>query len=206
MALVFPPSPTLGQRYPANPGITGVSQYEYDGTKWNVVPSSVSLGTANQAAFNDYQWSALQPAVASFLESDAAGALSWTDKAAFTGLFVALNNAGAFNNYVWPAADGTVGQQLTTDGAGNLSWSVSAASSLTLLDDISPQFDDATTIFGLTVGGTAFTPTPSGNILVFLGGVPQIPGSAYTISGATIQFLGAPLTGTTFYAISSTIL
>jgi hypothetical protein len=56
------------------------------------------------------------------------------------------------------------------------------------------------------VGGTAFTPTPVGNILVFLGGVPQIPGSAYTITGATIQFLGAPLAGTTFYAISSTIL
>jgi hypothetical protein len=138
-----------------------VTQYEYDGAKWNAVISTVSLGPTNQDAFNAYGW---------------------------------------------PNTDGTSGYQLTTDGAGNLSWTVAAASTLTLLDDISSQFDGTLTIFGLTVGGTAFTPTPVGNILVFLGGVPQIPGSAYTITGATIQFLGAPLAGTTFYAISSTIL
>ena len=161
MALVFPATPAVGQRYPANPGTAGTSQYRWDGTKWNAVLSTVSLGPTNQDAFNAYEW---------------------------------------------PNADGTSGYQLTTDGTGNLSWTVAAASTLTLLDDISSQFDGTLTIFGLTVGGSAFTPTPVGNILVFLGGVPQIPGSAYTITGATIQFLGAPLAGTTFYAISSTIL
>ena len=161
MALVFPSPATVGQRYPTDPGLAGVTQYEYDGAKWNAVISTVSLGPTNQDAFNAYGW---------------------------------------------PNTDGTSGYQLTTDGAGNLSWTVAAASTLTLLDDISSQFDGTLTIFGLTVGGTAFTPTPVGNILVFLGGVPQIPGSAYTITGATIQFLGAPLAGTTFYAISSTIL
>jgi hypothetical protein len=161
MALVFPATPAVGQRYPANPGTAGTSQYRWDGTKWNAVLSTVSLGPTNQDAFNSYEW---------------------------------------------PNTDGTSGYQLTTDGTGNLSWTVAAASTLTLLDDISSQFDGTLTIFGLTVGGSAFTPTPVGNILVFLGGVPQIPGSAYTITGATIQFLGAPLAGTTFYAISSTIL
>ena len=115
-------------------------------------------------------------------------------------------NQDAYNSYLWPNTDGTSGYQLSTDGTGNLSWTVSAIPSLTLIDDIAPQFDGVLTIFGLTVGGLAFAPTPSGNILVFLGGVPQTPGSAYPITGATIQFLGAPLAGTVFYAISSTIL
>lgn len=161
MALVFPASPTVGQRFPVNPGSAGVSQWQYDGTKWNAVISTVSLGPTNQDAFNAYEW---------------------------------------------PNTDGTPGHQLTTDGAGNLAWILPSVPTLTLLDDISGLFDGLTTVFGLTVGGTAFTPTPVGNILVFLGGVPQIPGSAYTVTGATIQFLGAPLAGTTFYAISSTIL
>jgi hypothetical protein len=161
MALVFPAGPSVGQRYPANPGTAGTSQYVWTGTRWDAVISTVSLGPTNQDAFNAYEW---------------------------------------------PNTDGTPGYQLTTDGAGNLAWVVPSVPTLTLLDDVSGLFDGIATVFGLTVGGSAFTPTPVGNILVFLGGVPQIPGSAYTITGATIQFLGAPLAGTTFYAISSTIL
>jgi hypothetical protein len=161
MALVFPTSPTVGQRFPVNPGTAGKTQYRWDGAKWNAVISTVSLGPTNQ---------------------------------------------DAFNSYLWPNTDGTAGFQLTTDGAGSLDWVVPSVPTLTLLDDISSQFDGTLTIFGLTVGGTAFTPFPAGNILVFLGGVPQIPSSAYTIVGATIQFLGAPLAGTTFYAISSEII
>ena len=161
MALVFPTSPTVGQRFPVNPGTAGVSQWQYDGAKWNAVVSTVSLGATNQ---------------------------------------------DAFNSYLWPNTDGTSGYQLTTNGTGSLSWVVPSVPTLTLLDDISSQFDGALTIFGLTVGGTAFTPTPAGNLLVFLGGVPQIPSSAYIIVGATIQFLGAPLAGTSFYAISSSIV
>jgi hypothetical protein len=42
-------------------------------------------------------------------------------------------------------------------------------------------------------------------LIVFLGGVPQIPSAAYIVTPgtSTIQFLEAPLAGTTFYAISS---
>jgi len=38
--------------------------------------------------------------------------------------------------------------------------------------------------------------------MVFLGGVPQIPGAgqAYTVSGSTITFDSAPLVGMSFYA------
>ena len=56
-ALVFPPSPTPFQRYPANPGVSGSAQYEWNGSKgvWDVVPNFVR--TNNQGAYNDYVWS-----------------------------------------------------------------------------------------------------------------------------------------------------
>jgi hypothetical protein len=50
---------------------------------------------------------------------------------------------------------------------------------------------------------TPFTPVPSANIVVFLGGVPQQPNAAYTVAGSTITFTEAPLAGTLFYAISN---
>lgn len=168
MALVFPTSPALNERFPVNPGTTGVTQYEWDGSKWNVVTPSVSLGVANQGA--------------------SAG-------------------VNTYNSYKWPATDGGAGEQLTTDGAGNLTWEVPATTELVLLDNISSQFNNLSTSFFLTLGGQPFTPTPSTNILVFLGGVPQIPGAsnAYEVIGDVIVFDSAPALGTTFYAISSVI-
>jgi hypothetical protein len=170
MALVFPTLPPVGTRFPANPGTSGVTQYEYDGSKWNAVPSVVSLGVANQ------------------------------------GPSAGVNT---FNAYQWPTTDGTAGQQLTTDGAGNLTWGVPATPSLQILI-LDRAFDGSSAtgkVFTLYKVGTTtpFTPTPSNNIIVFLGGVPQIPGAAYTISGSSITFTEPPLAGTTFYAISSVI-
>jgi len=74
------------------------------------------------------------------------------------------------------------------------------------LDDISVSFNGTTTSFPLTIGGTAYTPNPAGNIMVFLGGIAQIPGAgnAYTVSGSTITFEEAPLTGASFYATTVT--
>jgi hypothetical protein len=161
MALVFPTSPAIGQKYPADPGVSGVTQYIWTGARWNAVASTVSLGSPNQGAYNDYQW---------------------------------------------PATDGTAGLQLTTDGSGNLSWGVSAVTSFTILGTLEP-IDGILSAFTLIDAATStpFTPTPSTNILVFLGGVPQIPGLAYTVLGNTIQFFEVPLVGSTFYAISSTV-
>ena len=161
MAILFPVLPSIGQRYPADPGLSGVTQYEYDGAKWNAVPTSISLGSPNQGAYNGYQW---------------------------------------------PAADGPAGYQLQTDGAGNLSWSLEADSSIQALGVFEP-IDGLTSTFTLVELGTAifFTPTPPQNIVVFLGGVPQIP-TAYTISGNQITFPDLPPAGTTFYAISNVVV
>ena len=160
MAIVFPVGPAIGDLYPADPGTSGVTQYQWDGGKWNAVPSVVSLGVQNQGAYNQYQW---------------------------------------------PAADGSPNQQLTTDGSGNLSWNVSAAPSLQVLQLDRPF--DGTVAYTLYEFGTTtpFTPVPSTNIVVFLGGVPQIPNAAYSVAGSTITFTEAPLAGTTFYAISNIV-
>ena len=166
MALSFPgPNPPTGTRYPADPGTSGISQWEYDGAKWVTVPTSVSLGSPNQGAYNDYQW---------------------------------------------PAADGVADRQLTTDGAGNLSWQPSAVPSMLVLGILAAElpFDGIRKNFTLIDSGTLapYAPTPNTNIVVFLGGVPQTPGVAYSVSGSTIQFMEEPLAGTTFYAITNVVL
>jgi hypothetical protein len=166
MALVFPTSPAVGQKYPANPGISGITQYIYTGSRWNAVPSTVSLGVQNQGAYNTYQW---------------------------------------------PATPGSPDQQLTTDGAGNLTWEVAAAPSLQLLQLDRPFNGDPTTGVSFTLyefgTTTPFAPSPSTNLVVFLGGVPQIPTSSYVVplGTSTINFTEAPLAGTTFYAISNIV-
>jgi len=162
MALVFPTSPTIGDRWPLDPGLSGVSQYQWTGAVWNTVPTSVSIGATNQ---------------------------------------------GAFNAYEWPNADGTAGYQLQTDGAGNLTWEVAGTGNLVVLAlDVPPNGSQVS--FGLIDVATSalFSPNPSTNIVVFLGGVPQTPGSAYLITAATITFTDAPPAGTTFYAISSVVV
>jgi hypothetical protein len=162
MALVFPTAPAVGDLYPANPGTSGVAQYKWDGTKWNAVTPLVSLGTANQGAFNSYQW---------------------------------------------PATDGPAGYQLQTDGAGNLTWSAEADVSIQALG-VTPVFDGVSTTYTLVELGTTtfFTPIPSANIVVFLGGVPQTPTVGYSVTGNQITFTGAPPVGTTFYAISNIVV
>jgi len=162
-ALVFPANPSVGTVHPADPGTSGIAQYKWDGVKWNLVPAVVSLGVANQGAYNSYQW---------------------------------------------PSADGLAARQLTTDGAGNLSWELPSAPNLQILSLREP-FDGLETAFTLVEIGTTnpFTPVPDTNIIVFLGGVPQIPSAAYAMVPGTntISFTEPPEAGTTFYAISSVI-
>jgi hypothetical protein len=68
------------------------------------------------------------------------------------------------------------------------------------LDDISPGFNGIDDIFNLTIGTVAYTPNPTSNIMVFVGGIAQSPTTAYTISGSQIAFTEAPESGASFYA------
>lgn len=64
-----------------------------------------------------------------------------------------------------------------------------------LLDDISGSFNGATTSFALTQSAAAVTPRGNANAVVTLGGVMQIAGIGFTISGSNIVFATAPASG-----------
>jgi hypothetical protein len=99
---------------------------------------------------------------------------------------------------------GTTGQVLTVDltTATGLKWGTPTPPSFYNLDDISGSFNGITVSFSLAIGGVAYAPNPTSNIMVFIGGVAQTPGGggAYTIAGSTITFTSAPPAGASFYA------
>jgi len=99
---------------------------------------------------------------------------------------------------------GTNGQVLTADSAATsgVSWANPYPFQYVQFDDISSFFNGLTTAFQLRVNGAATAPTPSSNIMVFLGGIAQTPGAgnAYTVSGVTINFSAPPPAGAAFYA------
>lgn len=113
------------------------------------------------------------------------------------------NNQLAFNDYVWPEGPLEDGYQLTTDVDGVLSWNPAAlpmVKSISLLE----TFNDLRVEFTMVETGTTdpVTPEPPENVIVFLGGVPQIKDAAYTVSSSTITFTEAPATGTIFSAVT----
>lgn len=125
------------------------------------------------------------------------------------------------NIYQWSSADitwrllgpasgvtaGTYGSatsipQITVDPTGRITFaqSIPIQFGLVFLDDISSLFDGTTLSFGLSVAGSPIS--PGTNLLIFIGGTPQIAGSSYTVSGSTISFTGAPPAGATFIGVT----
>lgn len=98
---------------------------------------------------------------------------------------------------------GSTGQVLTANPSTvtGLAWTTFGIKNI---DDISASFDGTTVAFPLAIGGVPYSPNPSTNIAVYLGGVPQIPGAsnAYTVTGSTITFTSAPPTSTSFYSFT----
>jgi hypothetical protein len=91
----------------------------------------------------------------------------------------------------------------TVDAQGRLTnVTAGTAPKIQYLDDISSQFNGTLSTFTLRLTGTAYSPVPSTNLMVTVGGVPQAPGVAYTVSGATLTFTGAPPTGSSFLAMT----
>ncbi len=99
----------------------------------------------------------------------------------------------------------TVGDWLVSNGLQWIFYNVGPeAAVLVQLDDISGGFNGSQKTFPLSISGVPYTPTGQTNILISLGGVLQMPGLAFTVSGSTLTFADPPLAGTTFlsYVIS----
>jgi hypothetical protein len=94
------------------------------------------------------------------------------------------------------------GSTITVNSAGVISAASSPSQKFVYLDDISSQFNNTATLFTLSASGLPYTPVPSSNILVTVGGVPQPYGTAYSVSGSSILFSAPPSTGTSFLAVT----
>ena len=77
---------------------------------------------------------------------------------------------------------------------------VTNAGQFETIDDISSDFNGSTKSFTLQVGGTSIQPDAS-NVTITLDGIVQIPSTAYTITGSTINFSEAPPSSTGFHGV-----
>lgn len=123
----------------------------------------------------------------------------------FAGLGVSISPIGQLS--LTPASSieiggVKVGNGLSVTPDGVLSTS---SSGVILLRDISPGFNGTNTAFNLNrLDGTPYFPASPSSLLIFVGGVLQIPGTAFGILGSQIVFTGPPQVGTTFYGLALT--
>lgn len=109
-----------------------------------------------------------------------------------------VNNAGT----VIPGAV-KPGTGLVVGSDGSLS--LGPNSTYKVLDNLSSSFNGSRTSFQMTVGGNPFSPPSASSLLVFVGGVIQVPFSSFNvIGGVNLEFTSAPPTGASFYGISLT--
>lgn len=99
-------------------------------------------------------------------------------------------------------AVGSNGQYLQADSTTTTGLVWANPPTIKMIDNIASSFNGTTVSFPLSIAAAPYSPSPSENLMVFLGGVPQIPGAgqAYTVSGSTITFDSAPSVGMSFYA------
>lgn len=143
--------------------------------------------------------------------------------------------SGSTDTLVFPVADGTAGQVIKTDGSGNLSFTTVSADFLGLSDVSETTYTNnggkivqvnaagtALEFGGVTLGQssrdtftgdgttTAFTLTQTyagqNDILVFVDGVIQYPGTNFTLSGTTLTFTSAPVSSSRIEAFGTSPL
>lgn len=92
------------------------------------------------------------------------------------------------------------GLTITQDGVV----SITPGATYTVLDSLGARFNGSSVTFQLTSAGVAFTPITPNSLLIFIGGIIQIPNVSFTLNGSNITFGSAPPTGASFYAVSLT--
>jgi len=122
-----------------------------------------------------------------------------TPSTPFEGFYITANASSGYD-LVFDTAPAT-----SSDFFGVLGGAFAATagtSGIKVLDDIKSQFNGALTAFTLKYDTVNYAPQYPNAVIVSVGGVLQVPTSAYSISGSTITFTSAPPTGATFYAVS----
>lgn len=82
--------------------------------------------------------------------------------------------------------------------------SITTGATFKVLDNLTPSFNGSQLAFQLTVAGVPFTPPSQNALLIFVGGVFQIPGQGFSVGGNQIQFTSAPAANMSFYGVSLT--
>lgn len=110
------------------------------------------------------------------------------------------------NGTVLPLVQGvTAGFGVAIDTAGALSVTPAVLPQPTLINLGALEPVDGTNFtFTLVEYGTTtpVTLTSTTNLVIFLGGVPQLPGTSYTVAGNQVTFVSAPPSGTTFLGMT----
>jgi len=109
-----------------------------------------------------------------------------------------LSNIRINDAYTFPASDGTNGQVIKTDGSGNLTFGQLSADSASVMYKDTFTGDGSTSVFSLA---NALNDEVQSNI--YIDGVYQSK-STYSVSGTTLTFSTAPLSGHEIEVISTT--
>jgi hypothetical protein len=91
---------------------------------------------------------------------------------------------------------------ITVDGTGALSVVGGGGAGSFLFLDRTPNPNGAVTTFTMSSGGNPYSPNPVGNLLVFVGGVPQVATANYNVAGSNITFSTAPSTGASIILVT----
>lgn len=103
-----------------------------------------------------------------------------------------------------PTTIGAVKEGEGVDISADGSISLSPGATFKVLDSLTGKFDGTTTNFQMTVNSVPFAPSSYNSLLIFVGGVNQVPLVSFSTSGSTLIFTSAPPTGVSFYGISLT--
>ena len=110
MSYSFPTSPSDGDRYPTNPGVSGKVQFQWNASLgvWEVVQPTIRSN--NQLAFNEYVWPDSPEEDGYQLTSTSVGVLNWSPAAipVVKSLSLSENFDGSRTQFTLVKTGGTV--------------------------------------------------------------------------------------------------
>lgn len=186
------PTALLGRKvYVYNRGTNPINVYPASGAQIDSVGTNTSI----------------QIPVNGGVEFNASSTTQWYSSLPFTLISPSITSAVLLGTLTAGGSAGTPGQILSSTGTG-VQWISNPAintptASNSVLDSISAGFNGTTTTFNLTLSAAAYTPVNAAQLTVVLGGIPQNPGTDFTVATSTITFTTAPASGLSCFIIAN---